>query len=130
MKTVILAVNGTLMRGLELEKNLINAKGIFIQEAKTARCYRLWSIDDNNPAMLRVSPDDSNAVCVDVELWELPYEGLTSVLLGEPQGLSIGKVLLDDGRTVLGVIGEPELVKWQKEISSFGGWRNYINSIR
>ncbi len=129
MKTVTLAVNGTLMRGLELEKNLINANAEFLCETKTARCYRLWSINDKNPAMIRVSPDDANAVSVDVELWQLPYDGLTAVLLGEPQGLSIGKVILQDGDTVLGVIGEPELVKGQKEISSFGGWRKYINHI-
>lgn len=130
MDFVELAVNGTLMRGLELEKNLLNVSAEFVREAKTQKCYRLWSIEDKNPAMIRVSPADTGAVQVDVEVWRVPYGGLAVVLAGEPEGLSIGKVPLEDGTTVLGVIGEPELVKGMKEISRFGGWRQYIASLR
>ena len=126
MKKVMLAVNGTLMRGLELEPNLLNAGAEFVREARTEKCYRLWSIEDRNPAMLRVDPSDPAAVKVDVEVWSVPYEGLTAVLLGEPQGLSIGKVRLEDGETVLGVIAEPELLRGMKEISAYGGWRKYL----
>lgn len=56
MDHVKLAVNGTLMPGLPLEKNLLDAGRLLPAEAATAPCYRLWSINDNNPAMLRVSP--------------------------------------------------------------------------
>ena len=126
MEHVKLAVNGTLMRGLPLEKNLLDAGAVFLREAATAPCYRLWSIDDNNPAMLRVSPDDPRAVSVAVEVWQVPAAGLASVLMKEPEGLSVGKVTLSDGEVVLGVIGEAELVRGRKEISSYGGWRRYI----
>ena len=128
MKTVLFAVNGTLMRGLELEPNLRNVGAVFVREDKTAPCYRLWSIDDKHPAMLRVDPGDPMAVSVDVELWQVSYEGLTTVLLGEPQGLSVGKVPLANGETVLGVIAEPALLSCKQEISAFGGWRNYLAS--
>ena len=111
MEHVKLAVNGTLMRGLPLEKNLLDAGAVFLREAATAPCYRLWSIDDNNPAMLRVSPDDPRAVSVAVEVWQVPAAGLASVLMKEPEGLSVGKVTLSDGEVVLGVIGEAELVR-------------------
>ena len=129
MDSVKLAVNGTLMRGLPLEKNLLDAGATFLREAATAPCYRLWSIDDNNPAMLRVDPADPQAVSVAVEVWQVPAAGLASVLMKEPEGLSVGKVTLSDGEVVLGVIGEPELVRGQKEISSYGGWRSYIASL-
>jgi len=49
-----LAVNGTLMRGLELNGNLTAAGAHFVREAATAPEYRLWSIGDRHPAMLRV----------------------------------------------------------------------------
>lgn len=98
----------------------------FLEENKTAKCYRLWSIGDRNPAMIRVDQQDPAAVQVDVEVWQVPHAGLASVLLKEPQGLSIGKVKLQTGETVLGVIAEPELVKGMKEISEYGGWRKYI----
>lgn len=129
MDSVKLAVNGTLMRGLPLEKNLLDAGAFFLREAATAPCYRLWSINDNNPAMLRVDPADPQAVSVAVEVWQVPAAGLASVLMKEPEGLSVGKVTLSDGEVVLGVIGEPELVRGQNEISSYGGWRSYIASL-
>ena len=129
MDSVKLAVNGTLMRGLPLEKNLLDAGAFFLREAATAPCYRLWSINDNNPAMLRVDPADPQAVSVAVEVWQVPAARLASVLMKEPEGLSVGKVTLSDGEVVLGVIGEPELVRGQQEISSYGGWRSYIASL-
>ena len=124
--SVLLAVNGTLMRGLELENNMIKVGAAFLCEATTERAYRLWSIRDAYPAMIRVNPEDPEAAGIAVEVWRVPAAGLTEILAGEPAGLSIGKVKLDDGRTVFGVIGEPIAVKGMKEITSFGGWRRYI----
>ncbi len=120
---VHLAVNGTLMRGLELNPSMIDAGAVFVRETTTAPSYRLWSIDDRHPAMIRVA---SGGVPVAVEVWAVPPEGLAKILLQEPPGLCIGKVKLADGEEVLGVIGEPLLVEGQREISSYGGWRAYI----
>ena len=49
-----LAVNGTLMRGLELNANPTAAGAHLVREAATAPEYRLWSIGDRHPAMVRV----------------------------------------------------------------------------
>jgi gamma-glutamylcyclotransferase (GGCT)/AIG2-like uncharacterized protein YtfP len=120
---VKLAVNGTLMRGLELNPNLIDAGATFVREATTAPAYRLWSINDRHPAMIRV---DSGGAAVAVEVWDVPPDSLASILLKEPPGLCIGKVELADGEEVLGVLGEPLLCDGQREITSYGGWRAYI----
>ncbi|QQE66224.1 glutamyl-tRNA amidotransferase [Leptolyngbya sp. BL0902] len=117
-----LAVNGTLMRGLELNPNLIQAGAEFLYEATTTPNYRLWSIQDRHPAMVRVAED---GVAVALEVWQMSAGGLVQVLLQEPPGLSIGKVTLSTGETVLGVLGEPILCEGQREISEFGGWRAY-----
>lgn len=127
MKTVLLAVNGTLMRGLELEDNLKKVNARYLYDSKTVKSYKLYSIDDKYPAMIRIDPNDPSSISVDVEVYEITYEGLTEVLSKEPPGLSIGKVTLINGETVLGVIGETIVTKNQKDISSYGGWRNYIN---
>ena len=121
--TVLLAVNGTLMRGLELNANLFAIGATFIREAATAPTYRLWSIKDRHPAMQRVA---AGGVAVAVEIWAVPPAGLARILLQEPPGLSIGKVKLADGSEVLGVLGESALCAGQTEISSFGGWRAYL----
>ncbi len=120
-----LAVNGTLMRGLELNANMLGAGAIFVREARTVPAYRLWSIGDRHPAMIRVA---SGGVSVAVEVWAVPPEGLVKILLQEPPGLSMGKVTLSDGDEVLGVLGEPLLCEGQREISQHGGWRAYIAS--
>lgn len=119
---VLLAVNGTLMRGLELNPNLLSVGAIFMRETKTEPAYRLWSINDRHPAMIRVTRGGS---AVNVEIWSVPVAGLAEILLKEPPGLSIGKVKLLDGEAVLGVLGEPILCEGQKEITAFGGWRAY-----
>ena len=121
-----LAVNGTLMRGLELNPNMVAAGATFVREASTVPAYRLWTSNDVHPAMIRVTDDSGTAV--ELEVWDVPLDGLAGILLKEPPGLTIGKVTLDDGSEVLGVLGEPALVEGQLEITEHGGWRAYIAS--
>jgi carbamate kinase len=122
----LLAVNGTLMRGLKLNPNMVAAGASFVREASTEASYRLYSVDDDHPAMVRVS--DGSGVAVALELWSVPPAGLAGILLKEPPGLAIGKVKLADGTTVLGVLGESALVEGCREISRFGGWRRYVEA--
>jgi hypothetical protein len=123
---VLLAVNGTLMRGLELNPNLLAVNATFVRETLTEPVYRLWSINDRHPAMVRVG---EGGIGVGVEVWSVPAAGVANVLIQEPPGLSIGKVKLADGSVVLGVLGEPILCEGQKEITKFGGWRAYAASL-
>ena len=121
---VLLAVNGTLMRGLKLNSNMLAAGASFVRATRTEPAYRLWSVNDDHPAMIRVA--DGSGVAVVVEVWSVPGAGLAAILLNEPPGLSIGKVRLADGSTVLGVLGEPALVEKQREIMPYGDWRAYL----
>lgn len=127
MNTTRLAVNGTLMRGLVLNPNLTGVGATFITETTTEACYRLWSINDVHPAMIRVT--DGSGTAVALEVWDVPNDGIATVLGQEPAGLSIGKVQLADGSTVLGVLGEPFLVEGKREITEFGGWRAYTAAM-
>lgn len=124
-ETIQLAVNGTLMRGLELNGNLLAVGANFIRDAQTEPAYRLWSINDKHPAMVRVK---AGGVSIAVEVWAVPASGLATLLLQEPPGLCIGKVQLADGEAVLGVLGEPLLCEGQLEITQHGGWRAYLSS--
>jgi gamma-glutamylcyclotransferase (GGCT)/AIG2-like uncharacterized protein YtfP len=122
LEAVPLAVNGTLMRGLELNANLLAVGATFVRETTTEPAYRLWSIQDRHPAMVRVS---TGGAPVALEVWAVPPAGLASILQKEPPGLTIGKVRLAGGAEILGVLAEPALCEGQKEITSFGGWRAY-----
>jgi hypothetical protein len=129
MKTepVLLAVNGTLMRGLELNANLLAVGARFLREARTAHEYRLFSIDERHPAMLRAPRGGAS---IALEIWEVPGAGLSAVLQSEPAGLCIGKVRLEDGSFVLGVLGEPWLCEGKREITAHGGWRAWLDARR
>ena len=123
--TTLLFVNGTLMRGLELHENLAGAE--FVQTARTTAMYRLYSIRDQHPGMYRT--DDGSGVAVDGELYELPDPVLQRVVAGEPPGLYVGDVELEDGRLVPGVLYRRELLDAScVDISDYGGWRQYIAS--
>jgi hypothetical protein len=122
-KMIDFAVNGTLMRGLELNDNLLKVGAIFAREDLTAPIYRLWSIADRHPAMIRVS---QNGRAIALEIWSITLAALGDILLSEPAGLCIGKIVLADGQEVLGVLGEPFLCEDQQEITSYGGWRAFI----
>lgn len=121
---VILAVNGTLMRGLELENNLKEVNAHFLKESRTEKAYHLFSIDDQYPAMIK----GDGGTEVAVELYELDESALAIILSKEPPGLIIEKIRLYDNQEVYGVVGLPFIIENQKEITSFGGWRNYIKN--
>ena len=121
---LILAVNGTLMRGLELENNLKAVNATFIKESQTEKAYRLYTIEDKYPAMIK----DEKGAAIDVELYEISEEGIQEVLSKEPAGLTIKKILLVDGSSVYGVVGLPFIIEGRTEITKYGGWRNYLAS--
>jgi hypothetical protein len=134
-ESVEIAVNGTLMRGLELEPNLLNLGATFVREDQTEKAYRLFSINDVHPGMVRLPAkgfEEKAAVSVVVEIWRVPVSGVVTLLEKEPPGLSIGKVKLNDGETeVLGVLAEPSLVAGKRDISDFPGngkanFRDYV----
>lgn len=118
----LLFVNGTLMRGLQLHDNLTGAT--FLQTARTTPSYRLYSIGDRHPGMFRV---DADGVAVDGELYEVPASVLNVVVEGEPPGLYVDSVELDDGRWVPGVLYRQDRLDSRcEDISRYGGWRAYI----
>ena len=121
---LVLAVNGTLMRGLELENNLKAVNAVFIKESQTEKAYRLYTIDDKYPAMVK----DEGGSAIDVELYEISKEGMEEVLSKEPEGLTIQEITLIDGSKVQGVVGLSFIIKDRKEITQYGGWRNYLAS--
>jgi gamma-glutamylcyclotransferase (GGCT)/AIG2-like uncharacterized protein YtfP len=122
---MLFAVNGTLMRGCELNQNMHDAGARFVRQARTAPIYRCWSIDDGYIGMLRVATGGAH---VSVEIWDVDEHGLVHILQNEPPGLTIGRVVLEDQTEVLGVLAEPYATAGRTDITHFGGWREYMAS--
>jgi gamma-glutamylaminecyclotransferase len=117
----LLFVNGTLMRGLALNRNLDGAA--FVEEASTAPVYRIYSIGDIHPGMFEVA---EGGVSVPGEIYRLPDDVWRRVEAGEPPGLYRGPVKLSDGRVVPGILFPREMAEGRhRDISTCGGWRAY-----
>lgn len=113
------------MRGLKLHDNLNGAD--FLGEVRTAPRYRLYSIADVHPGMFEVASD---GVSVAGELYSVPADVLAHVEAGEPPRLYRGKVSLDDGRVVDGILFPRELAEGRhRDISEFADWRAYMDSL-
>ena len=121
----LILFNGTVMRGEPAHANLSGCT--FLEEVQTAPVYRLYSIGDRYPAMVRA---DEGGASIRAELYRVPEEAWPAILAAEPPGLYRGPVELDDGRVVEGMLGEQELVDGPDaiEITDHGGWRAYLGA--
>ncbi len=116
----LVVFNGTVMRGQPAHANLAGAT--FIEEVRTAPRYRVYSIGDRYPAMLR---DDAHGIAA--ELYLVPDAVWPKVRDAEPPGLYRGPVELEDGRMVEGMLGEKAFVaRHGVDISEHSGWAPYL----
>ena len=69
MEKVLFAVNGTLMRGLELHQHLLDVGAKYIETTKTIQAYRLFSIDDKYPGM--IYEESGQTAPIQVEVYEI-----------------------------------------------------------
>ena len=122
---ILLAVNGTLMRGLALNHDASGRRCDFRARDRHCPSYRLWSIGDRYPA--HGPGDQRRRRRRRGSVGGAGRRRSPSILLNEPDGLTIGKAALADGSVVLAVLGEPAACEGQKEITAFGGWRSYIS---
>lgn len=117
-----LFVNGTLMRGLPLHRNLAGAE--FLGACRTAAAYRVYSIGDVHPGMFQVG---EGGVSVAGELYRVPPEVLRQVEDSEPPHLYRGPVVLENGRVVQGILYPRALAEGvHRDISAYGDWRTYL----
>ena len=127
---VTLFVNGPLMRGLALHRNLEGAE--MLGKFRTTPHYRIYSIDDIHPGMYELEEGEEGGVSVIGEIYTMSDEIWAKVEDGEPPHLYKGPVKLENGQTVDGILFPRELAedptKGYTDISAFGDWRAYIAS--
>ncbi len=122
-------VCGAHMSGLPLNHQLTDKGASLAKRCKTATKYRLYALPDTTPPKPGMARDEASGVSIDVEIWDLPHSQWSAFLQEIPSPLGIGTVELEDGSSVKGFICEPYAIKEAKDVSEFGSWRNYINSL-
>lgn len=121
----LVAVCGAHLRGLPLNRQLLELGGSLVCEARTSTHYRLFALDTTppKPGLLRSA---QGGAPIDLEIWELPATGLGCFLAAIPAPLGLGKIELEDGGMVTGFLVEANAVEQAREITAFGGWKNYL----
>jgi allophanate hydrolase len=127
--TLALAVVGAHLSGLPLN-NQLTERGATLREAtQTAARYRLFALPNTTPPKPGLLAVDSGGHAIDVEVWDVPMKAVGSFLALIPAPLGLGTVQLASGQSVHGFICEPYALAGARDVSSFGGWRNYIASL-
>jgi allophanate hydrolase len=128
-RRVLVAVVGAHLSGMPLNYQLTERDAKRVQCCATQPAYRLFELPHANPpkpGLVRCG--DGSGAAIEVEVWEMPVEEFGSfvALVGPP--LSIGTIELSDSAAVKGFLCESYAVEGARDISSYGGWRQFLNS--
>ncbi|KAJ5417622.1 uncharacterized protein N7487_001172 [Penicillium crustosum] len=125
-----LAVVGAHLSGFPLNKDLVSRGATFLTATTTAPCYQLFALHTtgpvSKPGLKRVIDSGES---IEVEVWNMPLDQMGSFLGTVAPPLGIGSVELQDGRWVHGFICESVGLENAKDVTNFGGWRGYTQSL-
>jgi allophanate hydrolase len=127
--TIALAVCGAHLSGMPLNGQLQERTAVLREATHTAPCYQLFALPGGppkRPGLMRTH----DGVAIEVEVYDIPTAHVGSFLAGIPQPLGLGQLELASGEWVTGFICEPCGIEGAEDVSSFGGWRGYIASLR
>ena len=126
--SINIVVCGAHMSGLPLNHQLLERDAKLIKQCHSAPHYKLIALPGGppeRPGMLRQLEGGS---AIEVEVWKMPAEHFGSFLAGIPHPLGLGKMELEDGSWETGFICESYIETTAKDISRYGGWRNYLRA--
>jgi allophanate hydrolase len=124
---VDVVVCGAHLEGFPLNWQLTERGATLVEKTQSSADYQLYALPDGKrPAMIR---DDEQGKAISVEIWSMPMEYFGSFVAGIPAPLGIGKVELADGRWLCGFMSEGNAVGDAINITEFGGWADYKNSL-
>lgn len=127
--SILIAVVGAHLTGFPLNKDLLSRGAELSKTTTTSPNYRLFALNTvsgpRKPGLQRVSGGEGCEI--EVEVWDMPHTGIGSFLGTISSPLGIGSIELKDGSWVQGFICEPLGLAGAVDITSFGGWRTYIN---
>jgi allophanate hydrolase len=122
----LLVVCGAHLLGQPLNGTLLEAGARLFARARTAGGYRMYRIRGPLPRPGLVLTGDGPAGGLEVELWDVPHEGLGQLLSTVTPPLRLGQVRLDDGTAVPGFLTDRIDDGTAEDITASGGWRSYL----
>lgn len=126
-----LVVVGAHLSGMALNHELTGRDARLVRAGATTRDYKLFALPGGppfRPGMMRVAEGTGTAIAI--EVWAMTAAAFGSFVAAIPAPLGIGTVRLADGTTPKGFLVEAEGLHGATDVSSFGGWRAYVASLR
>ncbi len=128
---VEVAVVGAHLSGMPLNGQLVSRGAYLLRTTRTAPDYRLHALANTTPPKPGLEHQPGFAgPGIEVEVWAMPLEQFGSFVAEIPPPLGIGNAKLADGAMVKCFIAEPYALRDAQDITSFGGWRAYMQSRR
>lgn len=123
---ISVAVVGAHLVDFPLNWQLKERGAKLLQTTKTAPKYKFYQLAGGpilKPGLIKTEQEGAS---IEVEVWSMPKQHLGTFLALIPSPLGLGKVELDDGSQVVGFICEPYAIESATDITSTGGWRNWM----
>ena len=99
-----------------------------MRATRTAAAYALYALPNTSPAKPGLARVATGGVPIDLEVWSLSPAAFGAFVARIPAPLCIGRIELDDGSSVSGFLCESHALAGARDISRFGGWREYRRS--
>jgi allophanate hydrolase len=126
---VPLAVCGAHLSGMPLNHQLTDVGSFLLEATTTSPEYRLYALAGGaipKPGLV-LSPEGGRAI--EVEVWAVPETTFGPFVAAVPAPLAIGTCRLQGGRSVKSFVCEPVGLGGATEITHFGSWRAYRQSV-
>lgn len=124
-----IAVCGGHMQGLPLNPQLLALGATYVAEAETAADYRLFKLPDFEPARPGLVRVNQQGYAIALEIWQLPLAAYGKLVALVPPPLCFGTLTLGNGQRVQGFLCESYAAERGIDISGFGGWRGYLQTL-
>ena len=124
-----LVVVGAHLSGMPLNGQLRTLGARFGRATRTADCYRLHALAGTvppKPGLVRTEP--GRGAEIEVEVWRLEPAAFGRFVDMIPAPLGIGTIALADGTSAKGFLAEAVALSGARDITAYGGWRNYIQA--
>jgi len=127
---VNVAVVGAHLSGQPLNYQMTERNSYLVKTIHTASNYRLFALSNTTPpkpGLVRVPGFEGSGI--ELEVWAMPEAYFGGFVASIPPPLSIGTVELRDGSQVKCFLCEPFAIEGSLDITEFGGWRAFRNSL-
>ena len=128
-ETMPIAVCGAHLTGMPLNSQLQERGARLREQTRSAPKYHLYALPGGPPFKPGMVRNEQSGASIELEVFDMPSAQLGSFLQGVTAPLGLGKIELESGEWVTGFICEPYGITDAEDITKFGGWRAYVQSL-